>query len=258
VDGLSVWGSPEVITKEPKVAFVGTRHASPYGYRMTQRLVAGCCAAGVGIVSGLARGIDGMAHQTMVEVGGWGVGVLGCGIDVAYPPEHALLIQQVAERGCVVSEYEDEVKPRPWHFPVRNRLIAALSQAVIIVEAGIKSGTVHTAQIALDLGIPVGVVPGDIDRSSAAGTLQLLRAGAHPIASSEDICALIDVVPHVQDHASAPVSALVNALQQGVRTVSALAERFPERTISDILTELAQLELAGSVKLTGSTWHVIS
>ncbi len=141
---------------------IGTRAHSTYGRDATVSFVVGLVRAGYTIVSGLARGIDGIAHRTTLEVGGDTVAVLGTGIDVPYPPEHEELFQTIAERGCLVSEFPPGTPPHKWHFPQRNRIIAGLARAVLVVEAPEKSGALITAHYALDEGKEVFAVPGPI------------------------------------------------------------------------------------------------
>ena len=153
------------------------------------------------MVSGLARGIDGAAHRGLIVAGGRGVAVLGCGIDVAYPREHRRLGEQILELGgAIVSEYPPGSRPDPWRFPPRNRIIAALSAAVIVVEAGITGGALITALKAAEYGIPVFAMPGDVDRKASQGTNRLIRDGALPVFGPDDLieelslcCGLVSV-----------------------------------------------------------------
>ncbi len=146
----------------PGIAVVGTRAHSTYGRDATVSLVVGLIRAGYTIISGLARGIDGIAHQTALDVGGDTIGVLGTGIDVPYPPEHRELFHIIAERGCLVSEFPPGTTPRRWHFPQRNRIITGLTRSVLVVEAPERSGALITAHYALEEGKEVFAVPGPI------------------------------------------------------------------------------------------------
>ena len=141
---LHVLGRVELLQR-PGIAVIGTRAHSVYGRDATVSFVVGLVRAGYVIISGLARGIDGIAHRTTLEVGGDTVAVLGTGIDVPYPPEHDELFQTIAERGCLVSEFPRGTPPLKWHFPQRNRIIAGLARAVLVVEAPEKSGAMITA-----------------------------------------------------------------------------------------------------------------
>jgi DNA processing protein len=161
----------------PWAAVVGTRAASPYGLRVARTMGEDLGRGGVVVVSGLARGVDGAAHAGALAGGGLTVAVLGCGADVAYPPEHEALATEIAARGAVVSEHPPGTPPHPGHFPRRNRIVAALAHAVIVVEAPTRSGALGTARIAVELGRDVFAVPGPVDRGTHGGCHRLLRDG---------------------------------------------------------------------------------
>ena len=146
----------------PSVAIVGARACSSYGRTVARSLARDLAAAGVVVVSGMARGVDGEAHRGAVEGGGPTVAVLGCGIDRDYPAAHADLARRIAETGLLVSEYPTGVEPAPWRFPARNRIISGLSRAVVVVEARERSGALITVDFALEQGREVLVVPGEI------------------------------------------------------------------------------------------------
>lgn len=169
------------------VAIVGSRAHTPHGADAVRLLAAQLAHAGLVIVSGLARGIDGLAHESAHAVGGVSVAVLGNGLDVRYPPEHAALQEEIAGRGLLVSEFLPREPPRPHNFPRRNRLIAALARGVLVVEAGRDSGSLITAEHALDLGRPVMAVPGPITSPAHEGSNRLLREGAPWVFDAEDV-----------------------------------------------------------------------
>jgi DNA processing protein len=177
---------PELLARRA-VAIVGARACSAYGAQVARMLGRELAAAGLVVVSGLARGIDGEAHRGALETEGHTVAVLGCGIDRDYPAAHAGLARSIAERSLVVSEYERGVEPSPWRFPARNRVIAGLCAATIVVEARERSGALITADFALDEGREVFAVPGEITSSLSAGTNALLRLGATPLTSATDV-----------------------------------------------------------------------
>jgi DNA processing protein len=179
------------------VAIIGTREASPYGLRVAEHLAAVCARAGVAVISGLARGIDGAAHRGALEAGGLTVGVVGGGVDVISPPRHAALQARVAETGGLLSEWPDGTPARPFAFPRRNALIAALADVVVVVEAGQRSGTHGTVEVALQLNRTVAAVPGPIDSPQSVGANILLRDGASCIASADDLLALLGAAPRV-------------------------------------------------------------
>ena len=185
-------GSEAALTG-PRVAIVGTRNSTAYGERITRSLTRSLVRAGVSVVSGMARGIDGAAHRTALEEGGRTVAVLGTGIDVPYPVGHRQLHRAIAERGLVVSENPSGMKARKGAFPKRNRIIAALAPVTIVIEAGFRSGALNTASQALELGRVVAAVPGPIDSEQSRGSNQLLRDGAILIATADDALALLGV-----------------------------------------------------------------
>jgi DNA processing protein len=193
---LHLRGSADVgFLREPAIAIVGSRACSAYGRAVARSLARELAAAGIVVVSGMARGIDGEAHRGALEAGGRTVAVLGCGIDRDYPAAHAELARRICERGLVVSEYEPGVEPAPWRFPARNRIIAGLCRATVVVEARERSGALITADFALEEGRDVLAVPGEITSSLSAGTNALLKLGAAPVTCAADILELYDLVP---------------------------------------------------------------
>lgn len=157
------------------MAVVGARKATLAGLEATEELVHGLVQAGFGIVSGLAAGIDAMAHRAALEAGGYTIAVLGCGLDVDYPLRNRTLKEQIEGCGTLITEYEHGVQPQPHHFPHRNRIVAALAHGTIIVEGGVKSGALITARLALDLNKHVYAVPGSVRNALAAGPNELIR-----------------------------------------------------------------------------------
>ncbi|MEM8886306.1 MAG: DNA-processing protein DprA [Planctomycetota bacterium] len=181
------WRGEPWARDELGVAVVGARKASPYGLRMARTLAGDLARAGVTVVSGLARGVDAAAHEAVLAAGGRTIAVLGCGLARPYPPEHATLLESVLDRGAACSEFALDAPPRAHQFPQRNRILAALSAAVVVVEAGARSGALSTAHHALDLGREVLAVPGAVDREQSVGTMLLLRDGATPVAGVQDV-----------------------------------------------------------------------
>jgi DNA processing protein len=171
----------------PVVAIVGTRAASYYGLKAARRLARDLASRGVTVVSGLARGIDTAAHQGAVEGGGRTWAVLGCGLDQVYPPENRELYLRIAEQGALISEFPLGAPPEAKNFPIRNRVISGLSQAVVVVEAGEKSGTHITVQYALDQGREVMAVPGPVDAPTSLGPHRLIQQGAKLVRDAQDI-----------------------------------------------------------------------
>jgi DNA processing protein len=172
---------------ETAIGVVGTRRATRYGREMTRRLSSGLAGAGVVIVSGLARGVDGIAHTEALDAGGRTFAVLGTGVDQIYPPEHRKLSERIIEQGALISEFPIGTKPEARNFPIRNRLISGLSIGVLVVEAPRKSGALITSTFAADQGRTVFAVPGSAMSSASEGTHQLLRDGAVLTAEVDDV-----------------------------------------------------------------------
>ena len=183
---LYVKGSPEA-AGHAAVGVVGTRAPSEYGREMTRLLCGGLASAGIAVVSGLARGIDGEAHETALSRGGGTVAVLGSGVDVLYPPEHGDLSRRIEESGAVLSEHPLGTRPLPHHFPARNRIISGLSLGVVVVEATERSGSLITARWALEQGREVFAVPGPAGASRSRGPHRLIREGAKLVENLADI-----------------------------------------------------------------------
>ncbi len=171
----------------PAVALVGARRASRVALEVAAFLARGLAEAGVSVVSGFARGVDAAAHRAALEAGGPTVAVFGCGVDVCYPAEHRALLASLLAAGTALSEFPMGDEPEPWHFPVRNRLIAGLSRIVCVVEAAEKSGSLITARCAVGYGRDVAAVPGSILAPGAAGANALLKDGAILVRSADDL-----------------------------------------------------------------------
>jgi len=173
------------------VAVVGARAATPYGLRMAEELAGELATRGVTVLSGLARGIDGAAHRGALRAGGRTIAVLGSGVDVIYPPEHRRLATEIQERGALVSQFPPGTPPRPYHFPVRNRVIAGMTLGVVVVEAGGQSGALITARLAAELGREVMGVPGRVTSAESRGVHALIKDGAALVESAEDVIAAL-------------------------------------------------------------------
>jgi DNA processing protein len=190
------------LVASPAVAVVGARRASPYGKDVASRLAEDLARAGLTVVSGLARGIDGAAHEGALRGDGLTIAVLGSGIDVVYPPEHRDLAARIARAGTLVSERPLGAPPLPAHFPARNRIIAGMTQGTIVVEAADRSGALITARIALEHGREVFAVPGRIDSPLAEGPHRLIQEGAKLVARLDDV--LGELVPALTRRGAAP------------------------------------------------------
>jgi DNA processing protein len=193
-------GDPSALDRAPTVALVGTRAPTRYGIGVAAQLGADLAAAGVSVVSGLALGIDGAAHEGACGAGAPPVGVVAGGLDDPYPRRHARLWERVAAHGVIVSESPAGVRTEKWRFPVRNRLLAALSDVVVVVESRHHGGSRHTVEAAVARGIAVGAVPGSIRSPTSEGTNALLADGAFPVCSAGDVLVALSL-------AGAPVPA---------------------------------------------------
>ncbi len=258
---LYVWGQPEA-SDRLAVAVVGTRRPTSYGQAVAREVAAGLAANGLAVISGLARGIDALAHKAALEAGGRTIAVLGSGLDQVYPPEHRLLAEQVAASGVVYSDYPIGTRPEGTNFPPRNRIISGLAMVVVIVEAGQTSGAMITADFAADQGRDVFAVPGNITSKASGGTNRLIANGARPMLAVEDILEALNL----------------DALARGEAVERALPEDPTERRVWDALSAdpihvddlgarcgltpasvmscLAMLELKGRAKQVGGMNYV--
>jgi DNA processing protein len=190
---LWVIGDISLVREQRCVSIVGTRDCTSYGERVTREIAVAFARAGVTVVSGMALGIDAMAHRAALETGGRTAAVLGTGVDVPYPAAHRSLHRQIGQRGVIISEGSPGQKAAPGCFPRRNRLIAALGEATIVVEAGVKSGALNTADWVQGMDRKLGAIPGPIDSPQSLGSNMLMRDGAHPITGVAEALSLLDL-----------------------------------------------------------------
>ena len=247
--GLFLRGDPDPeLLSRTAVAVVGARACSPYGAHVARTLGRDLAAAGLTVVSGLARGVDGEAHRGALDGGGATVAVLGCGIDRDYPASHRELARRIGETGLVVSEYGRGIEPAPWRFPARNRIIAGLSVATIVVEARTASGALITADFALEEGRDVFAVPGEITSALSAGTNALLRLGATPLTSAADVLEPLGLAtaPARELELSADAARVQARLRDAPAAVDELA-RGTGLAAATVAAALIELELAGAV-----------
>ncbi len=244
----------------PRVAIVGTRAATPMGIADATEIGAFCARAGITVISGLAIGIDGAAHQGALAAGGLTVGVVATGLDVTYPRRHASLYDQVREQGLIVGENEYGTQPLPWRFPVRNRIIAALADAVVVVEATLTGGTRITANDAVRFNRDVYAMPGSRRNPAAAGCNALLLDGAKPLLEPSDVLFAIGRGGTVEGGWTAPPppidpdqQAVLHALAGDSATVDEIERRvpFPARRLG---AALRALELGGHVERKRGLW----
>jgi DNA processing protein len=245
-------GDESILRMAPNrlVAIVGTRDATPYGVRVAAALAEAFTAAGIGVVSGLARGIDSTAHRAALKAGGKTIAVLGTGVDVPYPAGHRALHAEIAAKGLVVSENEPGTPAAQGCFPRRNRIIAALARVTIVVEAPYKSGAINTATHALETGRVVAAIPGPIDSPRSAGANLLLRDGAQFIHSIDDALMLYGL-SNGRKGEGQTLGAIEAALWDALATGPAPVEHLTGRvglTVRQVLEGVARLELNGMVR----------
>jgi DNA processing protein len=248
--GLFLRGAagPDLLAR-PAVAIVGARACSAYGATVARMLGRELAAAGLLVVSGLARGVDGEAHRGALDGGGRTVAVLGCGVDRDYPAAHRRLAAEIAATGLVVSEYAPGVEPAPWRFPARNRIVAGLAAVAVVIEAREGSGALITADFALEEGREVLAVPGEITCPLSVGSNGLLRLGATPLTRPEDVLELFGLEGAAQPDES-DVSAGARTVLERVQEEPSGADALGRATglaADEVAAALVELELAGLV-----------
>lgn len=260
-------GDPGVLADRPTAALVGTRTPTRYGIGAAAQFAADLSAAGVSVVSGLALGIDGAAHEGACGVGAPPIGVVAGGVDAPYPRRHTRLWERVVEHGVIVSESPAGVKTEKWRFPIRNRLLAGLSDVVVVVESRHGGGSRHTVDWALAHQIPVGAVPGSIRSATSEGTNALLSEGAFPVCSSADILVSLSLhgadAPSPADEAKRRASRaaipadqrdLYNALSPDPASLDELA-RITGLDFAALCGGLERLAHAGLARDLGGWWE---
>lgn len=246
------------------VAVVGTRRASTYGREVTRRLVTLLAQSGVTIVSGLARGIDAVAHQAALEAGGRTIAVLGCGIDLVYPPEHRELARRIAAQGALVTEYPPGTSPEPGNFPPRNRIISGLSLGIVVTEAGRNSGALITADYAAEQGRDVFAVPGSILSAGCAGTNRLIQDGAKPVLDAADILQELNLTMVAEQKEARQALPTTETEALILAHLSAEPVHVDDLTravglpVAQVTSTLALMELKGMVRQVGGMKYVAS
>jgi DNA processing protein len=256
--GLFLRGAAdEELLSRPAVAVVGARSCTDYGAHVARELARDLAGAGVVVVSGLARGIDGWAHRGALDAGGDTVAVLGCGIDGDYPRAHAQLAAQVADAGLIVAEYPPGVAPAPWRFPARNRIVAGLTLGTVVVEARERSGALITADLALEEGREVFAVPGEITSGLSRGTNALLRTGAVPVTCVGDVLEAIGVESAAKPQPEPPPGApraVLAAIDRGAQTADEIA-RTTGLAADEVAAALVELELSAHVSAAAGVYR---
>lgn len=244
----------------PTVAIVGSRKPTNYGKEVTHKIAFDLASKGVVIISGLALGIDSIAHKAAVEAGGRTIAVLGNSVDYIYPATNRMLAEQIVNSGgAILSEYEPPTSARKYQFLQRNRLISALADAVIVTEAAARSGTLSTVMHALEQGKEVFAVPGNITSPLSAGCNNLLQQGAHPVTEATDVLEVIapDLLRQQTSMAlgNNPLETkIIQLLQSGVRDGDELMEKVTTDP-SEFSTALTMMEINGVVRaLGGNQW----
>lgn len=262
---LYVAGNLGVLARR-RVAIVGTRNATNYGKDVSRELGRHLSEHGVAVVSGLALGIDGAAHEgALVPASGAAVGVVGSGLDVVYPRRHARLWERVRQRGVLLSEAPLGAAPEPWRFPARNRIIAGLAEVVVVVESRRAGGSMHTVRAALDRGIPVMAVPGPLRSLGSEGTNQLIAEGAAPVTDYDDVIVALGLATTRAGSAAQQLEAQEALLEPEDAHVLDAVDWTPTPT-EDVLRRtglepargaalLTRLEMAGLVRAGPGWWE---
>ncbi len=248
------------------VAVVGTRRATPYGIHMAEKLGRELGAHGVAVVSGMALGVDTAAHRGAIESGGRTLAILGCGVDVVYPPQNADLMDAIARHGAVVSQFLMGTKPSAGHFPYRNRIISGLSLGTIVVEAPADSGALITARQAAEQGREVFAVPGEVGKRNSEGPHALIREGAKLVETVQDILVELELPAAIRQpraaepatvppHAPVAASPVVSPVEKDILSVLSPSGSFVDEiaaacriSVSEALSSLTMLELRGLVR----------
>ena len=249
---------------EWSMAVVGTRRATAYGRQVTEEIVTDLAHNNITIVSGLARGIDSVAHQAALDAGGRTIAVLACGLDVIYPAENLNLARRIIENGALISEYPLGIKPKPEHFPRRNRILSGISLGVLVTEAGEGSGALITADLALEQNRDVLAVPGSIFSPASRGTNNLIKEGAKLVQNCQDVLEELNLRAVAQQlefkeiiPESETESALLKRLSAEPTHIDSICVEsgLPIATVS---STLAMMELKGLVRSVGNMSYVLA
>lgn len=238
----------------PSVAIIGTRTCTNYGYEIAKSISSQLAANGVQIISGLAKGIDASAHKGAIDINGSTFAVLGCGIDICYPRENIDIFTECTTKGGIISEYPLGIKPSPWQFPRRNRIISALADIIIVVEAREKSGSLITVEHALEQGKDVYAVPGRINDPLSVGCNRLIKAGADVFISCDEIMEQLGIGSNINCRIYEKNK---NTLEKGLQVVYSCLDLLPksldtiveetEYTTSEVLQSVVRLQMMNLV-----------
>ncbi|USF30937.1 DNA-processing protein DprA [Clostridium sp. MD294] len=240
-----------------KVSIVGARRCSHYGASVTYKLANDLAKANITVVSGMATGIDGIAHKGVLDGGGQTIAVLGTGVDICYPVEHKELMERIIQNGCVISEYPPNTPVYPQNFPKRNRIISGLSAITIVVEAGKKSGTLITADQALNNGREVFVVPGNVTSALSEGTNNLIKQGCPIITEFEDVLVALGIAfsekekqqfqQHMLENMKKEEKEVYDCIGQEAIDVETISRKL-KREIQEVQYSLTLLEIMGRIR----------
>jgi DNA processing protein len=239
----------------PLISIVGTRSPSDYGRKWTKKLTTALVKHGYTIVSGLAAGVDAIAHQSCLDAGGRTLAILGTGLDITYPQENRQLYQKIEQQGAILTEYPIGTKPDRGNFPARNRIVAGLSRAVIVTEAPEKSGALITARYANEFGRDVYVLPGSLENKNAIGCLGLLNHGANVILSEGHLLEMLGTMPQLDlfEETPAPLPEIAPQLKEILSAIAAEPTAFDvivetvSQSANEVSAGLLELELLGLI-----------
>lgn len=253
-------GNLDLLKHKPRVGIVGARKFTPYGKRITDEIASNLARAGVVVVSGLALGVDSIAHKSAIEAGGQTIAVLPCGIETVYPSSHRNLAMQILQRNSLlISEYEGKKLPARYNFLERNRIIASLSDILIITEAANASGSLHTAGFAMDMGIQIMAVPGNIDSPYSGGCNKLIQNGAYPLVSVDDVLIALGINSKAKQLEYIPENniekLLLDHIKSGRNNINEIL-LLTDMTSSEIQTTLTILEIKGVISCQATRWHI--
>jgi DNA processing protein len=249
---------------EPCLAIVGTRRPTVYGRQVTEEIVTDLARSGITIISGLARGVDSVAHRAALDASGKTIAVFGSGLDIIYPSENAKLAQAIVEHGALVSEYPLGIKPKAENFPLRNRIMSGLSLGVLVVEAGARSGALITAQQAVEQNREVFAVPGSVLSPASQGTNRLIQEGAKLVRNHTDILQELNLTIVVQQAEIKEFSPANEAESAVLKQLSAEPNHIDEicrrsgLTTPEVSSTLAMLEVRGIARQVGSMNYVLA
>ena len=248
---IVLWTKGAAAIHARSVAIVGSRRSTPTGLMVARQLGGDLAAAGWTVVSGMALGVDGAAHEAALDAGGETIAVLGCGADIVYPREHRALAARIVARGRILSEFPPGAAPRPWHFPLRNRIISGLVSAVVVVEASERSGSLITARLAMEQGRDVLAVPGSAASGRYRGSHALIRDGARLVETADDVLDELEGVSRSsrqqQGDNLRPLSELEETMAVGEPYSADDLAALTGRPTPDLLAELGSLEVQGRI-----------